>query len=95
MALWSLFVTVGKENYSTQVVADSPREVIRRFLRTVSLKETLRQLRSSGWPVQFSLSDVILLVPMDGLVNMYLCQIGREGKYVSVIMARTVSRKYV
>ncbi len=37
--------------------------------------------------------DVILLIPMDGLSNMYLCQIGRDGKYVSVVMVRTVARQ--
>ena len=94
MALWSLFVTVGDEKYSTQVVADSPRGAIRRFLHTGGLKETLSRLGSTGWPAKFSVKDVVLFIPMDGLVNMYLCQLGREGKYVSVVMARTVSRKY-
>ena len=38
--------------------------------------------------------DIVALMPMEGLVNMYLCQLGREGEYVSVVMARTVSRKF-
>lgn len=94
MALWSLFVTVGDENFSTQVVADSPRGAIRCLLQTGGLKETLSRLGATGWPAKFSVKDIFVLIAIEDLVNMYLCQLGREGKYVSVVMARTVSRKY-
>ena len=93
MALWSLFVEVGDTRYSTQVTADDPRSAMRRLMTSGGLKQVLARLGKEGWPPRFSARDIVLLIPMDGLVNMYLCQFGRSGKYVSVVLARTVARK--
>jgi hypothetical protein len=95
MALWSLFVEVGSRlRYSAQITAPTPRAAIRRFLTGRGLiSHDLARLSKAGWPASFSMRDVILLIPMDGLSNMYLCQIGRDGKYVSVVMVRTVARQ--
>ena len=94
MALWSLFVEVGHLRYSTQVTADDPRAAIRRFLKTGSLREVLQRLSDKGWPASFSTKDIVAFIPMDGLTNMYLCEFAQKGKYASVVMARTVSRKH-
>jgi len=93
MALWSLFVEVGGERYSTQVAAPTPRAAIKRFLTTPGLKQVLARLSKDGWPASFSMRDNLTLIRMDGLINMHLCQLVREGKYVSVVMVRTVARQ--
>jgi hypothetical protein len=93
MALWSLFVEVGDNRYSTQVSAADAKGAIQRFLATPGLRQTLASLSAKGWPPSFSMGDVYVLTPMEGLTNMYLCQLGLRGKYVSVILARTVSRR--
>ena len=92
MALWSLFVEVGDNRYSTQVSAADAKGAIQRFLATSGFRQTLASLSAKGFPPSFSMSDVHLLIPMEGLTNMYLCQLGQRSKYVSVILARTVSR---
>jgi len=94
MALWSMFVEIEGVRYSTQVTASDARGAIRVFLKTSGLKECIGKLSSKGWPASLSMKDIVLFLPMEGLVNMHLCQVGREGKYVSVVMARTVSRKH-
>jgi hypothetical protein len=94
MALWTMFVEVGEFRYSTQVTAADARGAIRKLLGTGGVKKAIANLYPDNWPNSYSMRDVVALLPMEGLVNMYLCQLGREGKYVSVVMARTVSRKY-
>ena len=91
MALWSLFVDVENVlRYSTQVSAIDAEAAVAEFLALDSLKDALAAHTDKGWPPSFSTGDVFLLIPMDGLTNMYLCQLGRAGKYVSITLARTV-----
>ena|SRR5437660_8680271 len=90
MALWSLFVQVGSKGYSTQVSAPTARKAIDVFLEKKSLPDYLKSLSADGWPSSFSKQDVILFTSMDCLINMYLCQLGRRGKYITITMARTV-----
>jgi hypothetical protein len=94
MALWTMFVEVEDVRYSTQVTATDARGAVRKLLGTDGVKKAIGRVNAGNWPASFSMRDVLVLLPMDGLVNMYLCQLGRKGKYVSVVMARTVSRKY-
>jgi len=92
MALYSMFVScTGVGDFSTQIRADTPRDALREFLRGTSLREFLA--KQKDWPKKFSEKDIVLFIPMDGLINMYLCQFGRDGKYVSVKLALTVSRQ--
>jgi hypothetical protein len=91
MALYSLFVACeGVGHFSTQARADTPPNAIRAFLRGSALREFLA--KAQGWPGDFSEKDIFVFIPMDGLTNMYLCQLGRAGKYISITLARTVSR---
>ena len=92
MALWSLFVEVGTKRYSTQTHAASAKAAVGQFLKS-SLPQFLKMPEFHNWPESFSTKDIVLFTAMDGLTNMYLCQIGREGKYISVTLARTVSRQ--
>ena len=93
MALWSLFVEVGSERYCSQVQAASAKAAMVKFLKGASLSQVLGGSKFKAWPKSFSMKDVVLFIAMDGLINMYLCQLGREGNYVSVTLARTVSRQ--
>jgi hypothetical protein len=95
VALWSLFVEVGEQRYSAQVIADDPKGAVAAFLRSGGLRDTLANLSKGGWPREFTIDNVIYLVPMEGLINMHLCQLGVGGKYVSVVMARTESESHV
>ena len=89
MALWSLFVEVGDERYNTQVTAESPRSAVEALLASRGFGDVLANLSKKGWPSSFASEDIILLMPMDGLINMHLCQLGKAGNYVSLVMART------
>lgn len=93
MPLWSLFVDVGAKRYSTQIRAATAKAAVGLFLKGPSLSQFLGGPEFRGWPKSFSMKDVVRFIAMEGLTNMYLCQIGREGKYVSVTLARTVSRQ--
>ncbi|MGH8453632.1 MAG: hypothetical protein ACRESW_03690 [Nevskiales bacterium] len=86
MALWSLFVEVGGKRFSSQVRAASPKAAVSSFLR----RGTLAHFSESA--ASFTAKDIVLFTPMEGLVNMHLCQLGRSGKYVSITLARTVER---
>lgn len=91
MALYSMFVECeGLDSFSTQMVADTPPSAVRRFLGTTILQKYLEQ--KEGWPTDLSSDDIFMFMPMEGLTNMYLCQLGRSGKYVSIVLARTVTR---
>jgi hypothetical protein len=90
VALWSMFVEVGESRYSTQITAPDPSAAIAALLESGGLIQTLAGLSKDGWPERFAADDIVLFIPMDGLVNMHLCQIGREGKYITVTFARTV-----
>lgn len=93
MALWSLHVEVSGKHYSTQIVAETPKAAMRVFFKGGSLASFLRIWKLASYPTTFASKDIWCLVPMDGLRNMYFCQIGKEGKYVSVTLVRTVSRQ--
>jgi len=92
MALWSLFIEVDSKHYSTQVNAASPKAAISTFLRGKSLRSFMSGSEFDGWPKSFTSKDIVLFVPMEGLVNMHLCQLGRKGRYLSITLARTVVR---
>ena len=79
MALWSMFVQVGSSHFSTQVHAPSPESAVGELLRGSALRDWLKGSEHVGWPTSFEAKDVFLFTPMEGLVNMYLCQLGREG----------------
>jgi hypothetical protein len=91
MALYSAFVQSGSENYSTQINAGSAQEAFNAFCDVV-YNSTASALTSPDAPTSLSASDIIYVTKMNGLTNMWLCQAGRDGKYVSVVMARTVTQ---
>jgi hypothetical protein len=84
MALWSLFVELEGACYSSQMRGDTPAEAISSFLGGGSIEGFTDNKFS------FTPEDIVLFIPMDGLVNMHLCQVGRRGEYASITMALTV-----
>lgn len=89
MALWSLVIGVAGKSYSTQVEAESPSDAISMFLAGQSLVSFLRSEGLADWPTDLGPTDITLMVPMQGLVNMFACDVGRNGKYVSITLVRT------
>lgn len=89
MPLFSLIVEcVGIGTYVTQCQADSPYDSVRVYLRTQSLNTFLGQ--HADWPRDFKLRDMYLLIPLDGLKNIYSCGLGQQGKYVQIQIVQTV-----
>ena len=90
-----MFVEVGPERYSTQFTAEDPPGAVAELLSSGGFRELAAKLSNVGDPVEFSIEHVLYIVPMEGLTNMHLCQLGRDGKYASVVMARTEERPHV
>jgi hypothetical protein len=89
MALFSLIVDcVGIGTYVTQCRGSSPYDAIRVFLGTSSLNQFLSS--HPEWPSDFKLRDMYLLIPLDGLKNIYSCGLGQQGKYVQIQIVQTV-----
>ena len=92
MALYSLVVSChGLGFFNTQVTAGNAMSAAREFLRTPELKRFMAGRR--GWPKSFGKRDIYSFIPMAGKRNLYVCDLGRDGKYISITVARTVSRQ--
>jgi hypothetical protein len=91
MALFSFFVKCGPEtSFVTQVEANAPYEAVREFLRTPVLKAYLEKL--DGWPLDYSIRDTYMFIPLEGLTNAYFCGLGARGKYVEINLFQTAQR---
>jgi hypothetical protein len=77
----------------TQCQAESPYDAVRAYLRTSSLNRFLAQ--HDDWPRDFKLRDMYLLIPLDGLKNIYSCGLGQQGKYVQIQIVQTVKNSPV
>ena len=91
MALYSLVIECDGKHYSTQVTAASAELALKHYFDVQYPKSGARAFGKDA-PV-LSAKNIILITPMSPLVNMWLCQAGHDGKYVSVICSRTVSRQ--
>lgn len=89
-----MFVEVGAERYSTQFTAVDPPGAIAELLSSGGFRELAAKSSHRDAPVEFSVGDILYIVPMEGLINMHLCQLGRNGKYASVVMARTEAQPH-
>jgi hypothetical protein len=91
MALYSLSVSCqGAGSITCQIEATDPRAALRSFLGGEDLARFLSAQR--GWPKVFSEADIYAFLPVAGMKNVYQCELGRSGKYMSVTLTRTVSR---
>jgi hypothetical protein len=89
--LISCFITVQGEAVYTQVQAETIREAI----RTLLAQGTIADFFGSRLPelrlrLNFSETDIVLFTTMEGLTNLWLCQVGRDGVYASIVLAPTV-----
>lgn len=91
MALYSLFVEHQGKTYTTQVSAESSTHAIRDYFSRVYPASGF-QFFGSDAPL-LDTSNIIYITPMEGLVNSWVACAGRDGSYVSVVCARTVSRQ--
>ena len=89
MALWSLTVEIGEERFNAQLTASEPHGAIGELLASRGFRELAAKALAGARSAEFTIDDILYLIPMEGLVNMHLCQLRREGKYASVVMAPT------
>ena len=86
MALYSLLVEHEGESFSTQVAGTSAEEALRRFFA--------QPIARAVSPV-LGPQDILYVTPMTDLVNLWTACAGREGRYVSITVARTVEQQEV
>src|SRR5471032_1975339 len=92
MASYSLVVSChGLGFFNTQVAADDAMSAVCEFLRTPDLKRFMTGRK--GWPRSFGERDIYSFIPMAGRRNVYVCDLGRDGKYISITVSRTVLRQ--
>ena len=84
MPLYSLIVEHEGKPFSMQVTAESAHEAVAAFFA--------HPVAASVTPV-LDAKDIIYVTPMEGLVNMWAACAGREGRYVSITCAATVTRQ--
>jgi hypothetical protein len=88
MALFTLSVQCeGIGEYWTQVVAESHREALDHLLLGPTLAQFL--LKHPEWPTPLLPQDVLLFTHMKPLKSIFLAQLGRDWKYVTVHVVET------
>ena len=91
MALFSLFVRCGDlDSFVAQFRAASAYEAVGVLLKSGLLRDLTA--KAPEWPQDFSLRDVYVFIPLDGLPNAYYCGLGARGKYVEINLFQTVQR---
>jgi hypothetical protein len=91
MPLFSLFVRFqGAGDFTTQINGKSPYDAIRAFLSTAMLREMTP--KNSDWPTDYSLRDIYIFIPLEGLRNTYLCGLGIQAKYIKITIFQTSKR---
>jgi hypothetical protein len=94
MALFSFFIRCGDvASLVTQFEGASPYEAVRTLLKRGILRDMTAQ--AADWPQDFSLRDVYIFIPLDGLPNAYYCGLGARGKYVEINLFQTAQRSTV
>lgn len=99
MPLFSLFVKCeGVGTFETQINAITPRVAVSEFLKDNAIYEFLaaggnrlpKKLEEvSDLGERYSDKDIVLFIPMDGLVNMHVCQLGRRDQHITIITVLT------
>jgi hypothetical protein len=92
MALYSLVVSChGIGSFAAQAADADALAAALGFLRGPDLAKFIAGRK--GWPAIFHERDIYSFIPMTQATNAYLCELGRNGKYVSITISRTVSRQ--
>ena len=91
MAMFSLFVRCGElGSFVAQFEGASPYEAVGALLKRGVLQDVTG--KAPEWPQDFSLRDVYVFIPLEGLPNSYFCGLGARGKYVEINIFQTVQR---
>ena len=85
--LLTTVVSSGRKSYTTQQLqVTSWHEVTQALLASPGFREFSSAVLPSVGASPLKQHEVLLLVPMDGLVNTWLMQGGRSGDYFSAIL---------
>jgi hypothetical protein len=94
MALFSFFIRCGDIASSVaQFKGTSPYDAVRAFLKSGVLRDMTA--KAPDWPQDFSLRDVYIFIPLEGLPNAYYCGLGARGKYVEINLFQTSQRSSI
>jgi hypothetical protein len=88
LPLWSLTITSGGKTTWTQLRARSAYEAFETLLDR-RYKHIMPLLGATA-PEELSSGDNVSFIRMTGLTNMWLGQAGRQGKYITAVLAKTV-----
>jgi hypothetical protein len=87
MPIFSLVIEHECRSYSTQVEAESVAEAAERYFADVYPKTYKEAFGTTA--VELNVLDIIYVVPMEGLMNIWSISAGREGRYVSIVCVLT------
>jgi hypothetical protein len=87
MALFSYVATFGDKHVPGQITATSVEEAIRAYFDHYYPRQ--RQLL--GDAPEIDSRHIVLTDRMEGLRNMWLCQAGRDGRWITAFFAETVA----
>jgi hypothetical protein len=91
MALFSLSVRCGDlGSFVAQFHGTSAYDAVGALLKRGLLRDITA--KAPEWPQDFSLRDVYVFIPLEGLPNAYHCGLGARGKYVEISLFQTVQR---
>ena len=78
----------GLGRFETQLFAPSVQAAVRRVMSGQIIRNKLDGA-PDGWPRRFTMGDVDTLLSFDRLPNVYLCQLLRNGNYLTLSLLRT------
>ena len=87
--LITVIVRTGATGYTAQHSCDDWNHLVPTLLASPSFREFCRAELAIETSKPLSPDEVFLFVPMDPLVETWLAQGGREGKYFDAICVRT------
>jgi hypothetical protein len=87
--LVTMHVSSGQHRYTNQYDVSG----LDQAMPTLLASEGFRQFSTATMPTSawepFSPKDVFLFIPMEGLRNAWLAQVGRPGEYFTVVLVKT------
>jgi len=87
--LFTIIVRVGAKGYAAQHNCDDWNQIVPILLASPPFREFCRSELAIPVTHPLSANEVFLFVPMEPLVEVWLAQGGRDGKYFEAICVRT------
>jgi hypothetical protein len=88
--LFTVIVRAGTKSYTAQHRCNDWNQLVPTLLTSAMFRDFCQSELSIPDTRPLSADEVILFVPMEPLVEAWVAQGGREGKYFSAICIRTV-----